>query len=200
MRAAGAVPNLLTGLRIVLLPVLIHLLARDPSGEPTAWLVPAERTWAAFVLLVMGATDALDGWAARRLGAISRLGSLADAVADRLVLLVPLLFVALTEPAGLPRVPLWLPLWLVALDIAGGSAWLVARRRRGAAVPSQHNMPGRVAIWVLFALLLWIILGLPERGVLVLGIAGLGLATTSTIIYIRRWLGAADLDGRSAAD
>jgi len=198
MRGARAVPSLLTGLRLLLLPVFIVLLGREPGAGPPAW--PVERPWAALVLLIMGVTDTLDGWAARRLNAVTRIGSMADAVADRLVLLVPLLFVSLASPSGLPDVPLWLPLWLIGLDVVASAAWLVARRRRGAGVPVQHNMPGRVATWVLFGLLFWITLGQSDGGVIVLGVAGLGLATTSSIIYIRRWFGSADLDAPSPAD
>lgn len=200
MRGAQAIPNLLTGLRLALLPVFLLLLTREPAGGPSAWPIPPERLWAALVLSIMGVTDALDGWAARRLGAISRIGSLADAVADRLVLVVPLLVVALTAPTGLPHVPLWMPLWLVVLDVLGSSAWLVAWRRYDADIPVQHNMAGRVATWVLFGLLFWIAVGLPAGGVIGIGLLGLGLATMSSFTYVRRWLGAIDLDGRSPAD
>lgn len=182
------VPNILTGLRIALLPVLLYLLVRMPAGAPPG---SGERRWAALILLAIGATDYLDGVAARRLDAVSRLGSAADAVADRLVLALPLLYLALADHPAYPPVGLWIPLWLIGLDVVTSTAWAHARWRRGEKVPSSHNLPGRVATWVYFALLLWVVMGLPEAGVPALAVGALGLSTVSSAMYVRRWWRAA---------
>ena len=90
-------PNLLTGLRLALAPVLPLLLW---LGQPMAAL------WLA---LGAGLTDALDGLLAKRFGWQSRLGSLLDPVADKTLL-------------GCAFLGLWLagalPTWLVALVVA----------------------------------------------------------------------------------
>ncbi|MFA7323043.1 MAG: CDP-diacylglycerol--glycerol-3-phosphate 3-phosphatidyltransferase [Candidatus Nanopelagicales bacterium] len=67
-------PNALTGLRILAVPVLIWLLASDD---------PQARTWATVVFLVAAVTDLVDGAIARRKGQITSFGKLADPIADK---------------------------------------------------------------------------------------------------------------------
>lgn len=69
-RFAGQVPNALSGLRLALAPV----------GLIVAWSGEARGYQAIFAVAV--ATDFLDGWLARRLGAESALGVRLDALAD----------------------------------------------------------------------------------------------------------------------
>jgi phosphatidylglycerophosphate synthase len=176
-------PNALTALRILLLPVLVVLMAGVAEGR-------VERPALVGLFLAMAVTDWLDGYLARRLQATTRWGSMADALADRLLMLVPLLYVAISGPASFPPVPLWVPLWLLALDVAISAAWLVARRRYGAQRPAIHNLPGRAGVWLLFGLVLWVLTGLPAAGVVPLALAGLALVTLSATLYLRRWIAA----------
>ena len=69
-------PNVITMVRLACVPVFLWLLV---GAE--------ERTWAAVLLGVLGATDWVDGWVARRYGQVSALGAVLDPVADRLLLL-----------------------------------------------------------------------------------------------------------------
>jgi CDP-diacylglycerol---glycerol-3-phosphate 3-phosphatidyltransferase len=108
-------PNLLTLLRIALVPSLAFLLAFD-SEQP-----PFDRDWmfryspgrvAAVVLAFMGVTDLLDGWLARRWKMESLMGKFLDPLADKLVLLVSL--VMLQE---LERVSAWLVILLLSREL-----------------------------------------------------------------------------------
>lgn len=73
-RHARHLPNLLTLLRLLL-------------TLPIAWLLLSERFAAALWLFaVAGASDALDGFLARRFGWVSRVGSVLDPLADKLLL------------------------------------------------------------------------------------------------------------------
>ncbi len=68
-------PNLITIVRLLSIPLFVWLLfARD------------NRAAAAVLLAVLGATDWVDGFVARRYGQVSELGKLLDPVADRLLL------------------------------------------------------------------------------------------------------------------
>lgn len=67
-------PNALTGLRIVAVPVLIWLLALDTESS---------RIWATVVFLVAALTDLVDGAVARRRNQITSFGKLADPIADK---------------------------------------------------------------------------------------------------------------------
>ncbi|HEY6837337.1 MAG TPA: CDP-alcohol phosphatidyltransferase family protein, partial [Geobacteraceae bacterium] len=85
------VPNLLTVVRILLVPLILLLLARREFGV-ALWLV-----------LGAGLTDFLDGYIARRFGLMTRLGGILDPLADQF--LVDSSFMLL---AGLRLVPWWL--------------------------------------------------------------------------------------------
>jgi len=71
------VPNIITMVRLACLPLYIYLLfARDA------------RVAAAVLLAVLGATDWVDGYIARRFDQVSDLGKILDPIADRLLFFV----------------------------------------------------------------------------------------------------------------
>ncbi len=70
-------PNLITVVRLSCIPLFLWLLfGRD------------ERFGAALLLAVLGTTDWVDGYVARRFGQVSELGKILDPTADRLLFLV----------------------------------------------------------------------------------------------------------------
>ena len=98
-------PNMITLARIALVPVLILLLKDQDYAA------------ALIVFVIAGATDALDGYLAKRLNVQSRLGAILDPVADKLLLVSA--YVMLTV---LGHIPFWLVLVVVFRDllIVGG--------------------------------------------------------------------------------
>lgn len=78
-------PNLLTMLRIVMIPVVLWLML---DGTPKA------NFWAAIFYILSAVTDALDGWLARRMNLISVLGKFLDPLADKLLVMATLVFMA----------------------------------------------------------------------------------------------------------
>ncbi len=91
------IPNLITGLRILLV-------------APFLWLLLEERYGAALALFVIaGISDALDGFLAKYHGWTSELGGLLDPIADKLLLMGAILALGWLNE---------LPGWLVALVIA----------------------------------------------------------------------------------
>lgn len=90
------IPNLITSLRILLVP-------------PFLWLLLQERYGAALLLFtVAGVSDALDGFLAKHYGWTSELGGLLDPLADKLLLIGAILALGWLRE---------LPVWLVALVI-----------------------------------------------------------------------------------
>ena len=75
--SAWNVPNALTVLRILMVPVFGWLLLRH-DGLETDW-----RWWATVVFVVAIATDWVDGFLARRDGLITDFGKLMDPIADK---------------------------------------------------------------------------------------------------------------------
>jgi cardiolipin synthase (CMP-forming) len=75
-------PMGLTMLRLLLLPVFLWLVLQDASAPPGERPM---RWWAIGVFALMAATDKLDGYLARKLNQASRLGTILDPVADKLL-------------------------------------------------------------------------------------------------------------------
>ena len=98
------IPNLLTFLRMALIPVFASLLFYGYSG------------WGLFVFIVAGVSDGVDGFIARRFKQESELGTIIDPIADKLLMTVA--FVILTLPNVLQPVRhLPVPFWVTAAVI-----------------------------------------------------------------------------------
>jgi cardiolipin synthase len=95
------VPNALSALRLALLPVFLWLV-----------LGPEADGWAVVVLMVMGISDYLDGYVARRFNQYSRVGEILDPVADRLTMLAAVIGLGARE-----IMPIWLAVALPARDL-----------------------------------------------------------------------------------
>jgi len=70
-------PNQLTTLRILLVPVFAYLLL-----QPSAWM----KLWGVGVFIVASLTDIYDGYHARKYGLTSRLGAFLDPLADKFLI------------------------------------------------------------------------------------------------------------------
>ncbi len=98
------IPNLLTLIRMALIPVFASLLFYGYSGL------------ALFVFIVAGISDGVDGFIARRFNQESELGTIIDPIADKLLMTVA--FVILTLPNVLqPTHHLPVPFWVTAAVI-----------------------------------------------------------------------------------
>ncbi len=123
-------PNLLSLLRILLIPPIVLLLDHDTTTEALAL---------GLLLLLVILSDYGDGILARRLGMVTPLGKVLDPLVDK-ILVIAIAF-ALVPVRGFP---LWLALFLLARDVlivAGGL--LLARRIR---VVATSNLAGKVAL------------------------------------------------------
>ena len=94
-------PNLLTLVRILMIPAVMALLLDDPA--------PGEAILAAALFLGAMLTDLVDGWLARRWNQMSAFGAYMDPLADKLMVSAVLIMLI---PLG------WAPAWLVFLLLA----------------------------------------------------------------------------------
>jgi CDP-diacylglycerol--glycerol-3-phosphate 3-phosphatidyltransferase len=117
---AIALPNLLSLLRIGLVPVLVIVLF---------WSGPPARALAGFLFLVACITDFFDGWVARRQGVTTALGQFLDPLADKLIVVSVLIMLAAMPPE--PRVPAWMAVVIAVRELA-------VTGLRG--IASQHGM------------------------------------------------------------
>jgi CDP-diacylglycerol--glycerol-3-phosphate 3-phosphatidyltransferase/cardiolipin synthase len=90
------IPNSLTALRIVLIPVFVLVFYLPWKESHLA---------ACLVFTVAALTDLLDGYLARRLNQISRLGEFLDPVADKLMIGVVLVLLVQRDPRALLALP-----------------------------------------------------------------------------------------------
>lgn len=100
------VPNLLTFLRAMLVPVILWLLAGEDVGATERW-------WALGIFVFAAATDSVDGWVARRWHGVTRWGQLADPIADKLLIIGSLASLALVGD-----LPWWAVNVIVAREVA----------------------------------------------------------------------------------
>lgn len=95
------VPNLLSLLRIALIPAFFALIVRD--GTEIAGLV---------LFGVVASTDWVDGYVARRMGQVTELGKVLDPVADRLAIAAALVALAMRD-----AFPVWAAAAIIARDV-----------------------------------------------------------------------------------
>ncbi|HUP95410.1 MAG TPA: CDP-diacylglycerol--glycerol-3-phosphate 3-phosphatidyltransferase [Burkholderiales bacterium] len=103
------VPNLLTWLRIVLIPLFVGIFYFEKS-----WVsVPNQNLVATVVFTAAAVTDWLDGWLARRLNQTSAFGAFLDPVADKLMVAAALIILV-----QLSRVDAIIALVIIGREIA----------------------------------------------------------------------------------
>ena len=117
------VPNLLTGLRIALIPVIVGLFYL-----PYHWSDMAS----GLLFAAVGITDAFDGYLARKLGQTSSLGAFLDPVADKLIVATALVLIVSKDP-----------IWYVTLTAAiiiGREVAVSALREWMAGMGASHKL------------------------------------------------------------
>ncbi len=98
--------NLITGIRIALVPLLVVLLL---DGDRTSSLL------AGLVFFVASLSDFFDGYMARRHGMATVVGKFLDPLADKLLVVSALIMLTALDP---PRVPAWLVAAIVGRELA----------------------------------------------------------------------------------
>jgi cardiolipin synthase len=105
-------PNRITLLRLLLVPVFILLVLS--AAESAAY-----RYAALGLAVALGVCDAVDGILARRTGAVTRIGSILDPLADKALMIsaVILLSTARVMPDAKLRLPYWVSVTIVSRDL-----------------------------------------------------------------------------------
>ena len=100
---AKNIPNLLTFMRVLMIPAVLVFLER---GSPRACF------WAGVVFSAAAITDMLDGWLARRQGLVSVLGKFLDPLADKLIVAAVLVWLV-----SMGRIQAWAVVILLSREI-----------------------------------------------------------------------------------
>ena len=116
------VPNVLTVLRILAVPVLVvALLDGTPNGDLLA----------AIVFAVASLTDAVDGYLARSRNWVTNFGKLMDPIADKLLIIA-----ALVALLSLDRLAAWVAMVIIAREFAV-SGLRIAAGQQGVVIPAS---------------------------------------------------------------
>ncbi len=159
-----APPNLVTLSRIALAPVALGLLASE------------RRLAAIVVLLIMVATDGVDGYVARKTGRVTDLGKILDPVADKIVIDSVLILLAVRGEFPVAAVVVFLVRDVVSLI----GAIAISRRFH---VALAANRVGKIGFIVLSAMVIVYVADIVPLEVPLM-IAGVTLAVVSGIIYV----------------
>ena len=124
-------PNVLSFLRLAMVPVFLVLIVRGHDAL------------ALLVLVVSSISDYLDGWIARRFHQVTRLGQLLDPLADRLFIFATLIGLAVRE-----IVPWWFLAAVFGRDLMLAVLGVVLANRGYGPLPVHHL--GKVATFCLF--------------------------------------------------
>ena len=161
--AIRTVPNAVTLVRLLLMPACAYLLATGRYG------------WGLVLTALVGSTDWVDGWLARRTGQVSRLGQLLDPLADRLLIASVAIALVVQEV-----VPWQAAVLLVARDLVLLCGWPLLKRR-GIEPPEVIFLGKAATLVLLFAL-----------PVLTLGATGVAVADAARVIgLLLLWAGVA---------
>jgi len=115
-RVIAQIPNWLTVGRLLATPLIVVLL-----HDPAPWMF----TVAVVVFIVAAITDLLDGYIARRWGAVSEFGALIDPLADKLLVMTAL--VMLVAQRDFSTGESWVPAWMVVVILAR-EIWITGLR------------------------------------------------------------------------
>ena len=164
-------PNVLTFLRALLVPVIFGLLVLDTASA---------RWWAFGVFVFAAATDSVDGWVARRWHGVTRWGQLADPVADKLLIIGTLISLAALGP---------LPWWAVVVIVARELAVTLLRVRliRDVDVVMPASVWGKSkTLSQVIAVAAFLLPGIPQVAQVILLYAAVALTVVSGIEYAFR--------------
>ncbi len=157
--------NILTMLRIVLVPVFLGLVvASDLLGT-------GPRIAACLVFCVASATDFVDGWIARRWSLVTSFGKVADPIADK----------ALTGPALVllsvyDRLPWWVTVTILVREwgVTALRFWVI----RYGIIPASRG--GKLKTVLQIAAIAWYLWPVPEPAD-VIGVVLMGAALVVTV-------------------
>jgi CDP-diacylglycerol---glycerol-3-phosphate 3-phosphatidyltransferase len=136
------IPNTLTMLRIVAVPVIVvALLDETPNGDVIA----------AALFALAALTDGLDGYIARRRGDVTTFGKLMDPLADKLLVVA-----ALIALVSLDRLAAWVAMVIIARELAvTGLRSLAAERGVVVAASWLGKVKTALQVAAIVALIVW---------------------------------------------
>ena len=165
MGRVKTVPNILTLIRILLLPFIVVLI------------VKGKFYFALFLFIISAITDFLDGYIARKFKSITSLGMLLDPVADKLLTsstLIPLAYVKLCDPYSV--------IAIVGREEAVTGMRAIAASR-GLVIPASKG--GKIKTTLIMVSIVLLLSGLRDAGEILLILSALVALYTGIVYFVR---------------
>ena len=165
MGRVKTVPNVLTLIRILLLPFIVVLI------------VKGKFTFALFLFIISAITDFLDGYIARKSRSITSLGMLLDPVADKLLTsstLISLAYVKLCDPYSV--------IAIVGREEAVTGMRAIAASR-GLVIPASKG--GKIKTTLIMVSIVLLLSGLRDAGEILLILSALVALYTGIVYFVR---------------
>jgi len=163
------IPNILTLLRVAIIPIVVVLLIGGKSD--------AVRWWAFYLFVASAVTDYFDGWLARMLNQESDFGRLFDPIADKL--LVAAVYFALVDTGIIAGWNVLAVILIVSRELLV-SALREFLAGRGVTMPSSRQAKYKTTVQLVTAAAL-IVSPLFEPVIMQVALIGLWLAAALTI-------------------
>lgn len=171
--------NKITITRILLVPVfVVALLSYLGSGQE--W-----QRWAALGVFFLAAVgDGIDGFVARRFNQKTDMGAVLDPVADKLLLVLGLVILSLSNSPRLDRIPLWLAATVLGRDVMLLLLGVLVYYLVGHMTVRPH-VTGKVATVLQMSCVVWALLKGPGAGLQWIAAGATGFTALSGVIYLR---------------
>ncbi|MGH2330659.1 MULTISPECIES: CDP-diacylglycerol--glycerol-3-phosphate 3-phosphatidyltransferase [Thermoanaerobacter] len=158
------IPNFLTFIRFLLIPLFVY----------TFFYVPEGNTYAAAIFILSGITDILDGYIARHYNQVTKIGTLLDPLVDKLMILT-----VLTSLWIRSLIPFFVIAILMVKELSMIIGAAILYKKQEIAIPA--NKYGKAATLFFYIAIIFSIFKWPYRFTLV--IIALLLAVLAFVVY-----------------
>lgn len=159
-------PNKLTILRVIMIPVFLVVLFLAP--------MPFNRYWATAIFIIASLTDFLDGYLARKWNMVSNFGKFMDPLADKLLVMAAL--VAMVQLGDLPS---WVVILILAREFAITGFRTLAME---ANIVMAASWWGKIKTTVQMIMIIVLLLNFNFTGIALIEMILVGLAVFFTIL------------------
>lgn len=112
-------PNKLTVLRIILVPIMVIVFYLNISG--TIWIFSTKFFIITIIFCIASLTDKLDGYLARKNNQVTNLGKFLDPIADKIMVIATMILLVEAQ-----KLPAWIPIIIILREFAVSGYRLIA--------------------------------------------------------------------------
>lgn len=123
-------PNKLTVMRILLVPILVIISMIDFQVE--LWNIPLGYILADIIFIIAAITDKIDGYLARKNNQVTTFGKFLDPIADKILVVSALIILV-----GRGTIPAWIPIIIVFREFLVSGYRLIASQQNGKVIAAN---------------------------------------------------------------